>query len=102
MVKLVGAVTPGHAIEAGVKAMQSAKDEEAIDALRSINVPSLFVAGEKDKIGSPEGMRRLADLAPGGKLAIITGCGHYTWAEAPELFWLEVMPFLERVCPQKQ
>jgi pimeloyl-ACP methyl ester carboxylesterase len=98
MVKLVGAVTPGHAIEAGVKAMQAAKDEEAIDPLRSITVPSLFVAGEKDKIGSPKGMRRLADLAPKGEFAIIPGCGHYTWAEAPDLFWSEVMPFLKRIC----
>jgi 3-oxoadipate enol-lactonase len=101
MVKLIGATTPGHAITAGVRAMQAAKDEEAIEALRSISAPSLFIAGQEDKIGSPAGMRRLADLAPKGRLAIIPGCGHYTWAEAPALFWSEVMPFLTRVCPIK-
>ena len=99
LVKTIAAATPGPAVQSAVKAIQAAPDQEALDALRSIRVPTLFVAGEKDNVGRPEGMRRLASLVPNSEFEIIAGCGHYGWAEKPELFWTKLAPFLRRVIP---
>ncbi len=101
LVKAVGADTPGHAVQAAVRAIQAAPDAEAIAALKSIDVPTLFVAGQVDETGRPEGMRRLADMVPNSEFEVITGCGHYTWAEDPESFWLKIAPFLRRVLKEE-
>lgn len=95
LVKAIGAATPGHAVQAAVKAVQAVQDEEAISALKSISVPALFIAGELDQTGRPSGMRRIADMVPNSQFEVIAGCGHYAWAEDSSAFWSKVEPFLE-------
>ncbi|WP_144900705.1 pimeloyl-ACP methyl ester esterase BioH [Luteimonas cucumeris] len=46
------------------------------DALPGLRVPSLWIAGRRDRLVPPAGMRAAAALAPGGEYMEIAGGGH--------------------------
>lgn len=96
-VKAIASATPRSAVEAGLKAIKAAPDEEAIHALRSIRVPSIFIAGAEDLTGHPAGMQRISSMVENSKFETVKGCGHYPWAEAPDEFFSKLSPFLDRV-----
>jgi pimeloyl-ACP methyl ester carboxylesterase len=96
LVRAVCATTPAHAVQAAVNAIEAAPDAEAIGALKAIHVPALFVAGEVDTVGRPDGMKRIADMVPNSKFEIVPACGHYTWAENPQAFWSIASSFLSQ------
>lgn len=56
----------------------------ADDELRSIQCPTLIIAGEEDSARPPEDSEYLAKLIPGAQLVRIPACGHSTALEAPE------------------
>jgi len=55
------------------------------DELRSIQCPTLIIAGEDDTSRPPSDSERLATLIPGARLVRITGAGHSSALEAPEV-----------------
>ncbi|MGE4239372.1 alpha/beta fold hydrolase [Ramlibacter sp.] len=96
VVRQVAMQTPPAAVQASVKAVQAYKDEDAVGALRALHVPTLLVAGEVDKVGYAEGMRRLTALIPRSEFHVVSGAGHYPWAENPEEFTPILMQFLRQ------
>jgi pimeloyl-ACP methyl ester carboxylesterase len=97
LVKIVAASTPKEAVQLSVNAVKNSTDKEAIDALQSIRVPALIVAGAEDKVGEPAAMQRIAKMVDNSQFATVPGTGHYPWAEAPDAFFKILNPFLDRV-----
>lgn len=58
-------------------------------ALQALDVPTLLLHGEHDFI-PVELAARIADAVPGAGLAVLPGCGHFTYLEAPERVFEEV------------
>jgi pimeloyl-ACP methyl ester carboxylesterase len=54
------------------------------EQIGSVAQPVLLVAGAGDPIMSPQGGRRLIDLAPNGQYLEVPRCGHLTLLELPE------------------
>lgn len=51
-------------------------------AVRTLGCPLVAIHGAED--ADPDRARRVADLAPRGRLALIDGAGHSPWLERPE------------------
>jgi pimeloyl-ACP methyl ester carboxylesterase len=69
------------------------QQEDRIDQLATLPVPTLVVVGEQDE-KFLAASRRLAETIPGASLAVITEGGHSPQLEAPEAWWAAVAPFL--------
>ena len=61
--------------------------EDRTPALRRLDVPTLVIHGEDDKLVTPSGGRATADAVPGAELLMIPGCGH----DLPEGAWPTVV-----------
>jgi pimeloyl-ACP methyl ester carboxylesterase len=83
-------------VKAAVKAVQSMPEADAVAGFKAIDVPALLVAGEADQVGHPAGMKRVADMISGCEFGIVSGSGHYPWAENPDEFNRYFFGFLER------
>ena len=68
------------------------------DALPSIAVPTIVIAGGLDPVGRPRA-ERVAAAIPGARLAIVDGAGHTPHDERPEAFRRLVHAFLEEPTP---
>jgi pimeloyl-ACP methyl ester carboxylesterase len=88
--------TPPDTVKAAVKAVQSMPEADAVAGFKAIDVPALLVAGEADQVGHPAGMKRVADMISGCEFGIVSGSGHYPWAENPDEFNRYFFGFLER------
>ncbi len=60
-----------------------AQQKNLSERLARLNIPTLIVWGEKDKINSLENGRLLAELQPAARLTIIHGAGHNLQQEQP-------------------
>ncbi|MBB4679333.1 alpha/beta fold hydrolase [Crossiella cryophila] len=56
--------------------------------------PVLAVAGAEDGIAGLTPAKLVADLHPAGVLAVLPGCGHWPWLDAPDPFTSVVSGFL--------
>lgn len=99
LVREVGARTPPATVKAYLDAIRTYPEAEAVQALRSLRVPTLLVAGGVDTTGHPAGMQRLQTLIPQSEFAVVDGSGHYPWAEKPAEFNRHLYAFLERHVP---
>jgi pimeloyl-ACP methyl ester carboxylesterase len=63
--------------------------DDRLDALRSVEVPTLLIVGDQD---TPflRPSRRLAEAIPGARLEVIADAGHSPQMEAPAA-WAEVL-----------
>jgi pimeloyl-ACP methyl ester carboxylesterase len=86
LVRRVASRTPPRTVQAAVKAVQAYPEADAVSAIRAVNVPALLVAGEVDQTGHPAGMKRVAAMIEGCEFAVVSGSGHYPWAENPAEF----------------
>jgi pimeloyl-ACP methyl ester carboxylesterase len=59
-----------------------------------LNLPSLVVAGDDDRIVPTAEHVRLSKVLPNARLVVIEGCGHVPQEEKPEEFLRAVIPFL--------
>ena len=91
--------TPPETVKAAVKAVQTYPEAEALAGFKAVNVPALLVAGEVDQVGHPAGMKRVADMISGCEFGVVSGSGHYPWAENPAEFNRYYFGFLERHFP---
>jgi 3-oxoadipate enol-lactonase len=96
LVRRIASRTPLKTVQAAVRAVQAYPEAEAVAAIRAVSVPTLLVAGEVDQTGHPAGMKRVADMIPGAEFAVVSGSGHYPWAENPAEFNPVFFGFLER------
>jgi pimeloyl-ACP methyl ester carboxylesterase len=96
LVRWVASRTPPKSVQAAVKAVQTYPEAEAVAAIRAVSVPTLLVAGEVDQTGHAAGMKRVADMIKGAEFAVVSGSGHYPWAENPAEFNQAFFGFLGR------
>jgi pimeloyl-ACP methyl ester carboxylesterase len=94
LVRQWASLTPPDTVKAAVKAVQSFPEADAVAGFRAISVPTLLVAGEVDQVGHPAGMKRVADMIKGCEFAVVSGSGHYPWAENPAEFNAAFFGFL--------
>ena len=62
---------------------------------QSIKTPTLFVGGTDTKGSLPAVLRALSAEVPGAKTAMIAGCGHWMFEQAPQQFSEIVTGFLK-------
>ncbi len=65
--------------------------------LPSIDIPTLLIVGEEDRISPVEEMRGIAAAIPGAKLAVIPNAGHMSPLENPEAVNAAIQKFLGRL-----
>ncbi len=99
LVRRVASMTSPKTVQAAVKAVQQYREDEAVALIKAVDVPALLVAGELDQTGHPAGMKRVADMMPGARLAIVPRAGHYPWAESPVEFNRHLDAFLDTHAP---
>ena len=66
------------------------------DRLGGIDVPTLFLAGERDAAISPDVMRAMSEQTPGSRFASIADAAHLTNIERPAAFNEELATWLQR------
>ena len=80
----------------GVIAGAGMSDPTLLGRLGAIQVPTLIVWGESDRIATPEYGRAVARAIPGARFVEIPEAGHLPHLEAPEATWAAIDPFLAR------
>ena len=67
--------------------------------VRSIQTPTLLIAGDRDPYNRTEKMVEIYRLLPQGQLALIPGCGHVVLDCKPQLTIEAVSGFLDKTGP---
>lgn len=81
-----------RALQEGLRLLEASDLRTALPALP---VPSLWLAGRRDRLVPPAGMRAAASLAPGGTFVEIAGGGHAPFLGHADLVAAEVDRFLQ-------
>ncbi|HEY8582847.1 MAG TPA: alpha/beta hydrolase [Capillimicrobium sp.] len=71
---------------AAVRAAEQLGELELLDALGSVEVPVLAIAGDEDRCIPAEHSAAIADAAPRGELVVVERAGHFPFAEQPEAY----------------
>jgi pimeloyl-ACP methyl ester carboxylesterase len=79
-----------------LRTMQAASEHSAEDHLPSVDVPTLVLAGDRDRFTPPWLSRRMALGIPGAQLELVHGGSHTTPLEAPHRVEQAVADFLRR------
>ncbi len=61
--------------------------ETRLREYRSIVTPTLILAGEEDRVVSPNVQRKIASILPNSRFEVIRDCGHVAYIEQPEVFF---------------
>ncbi len=75
---------------------------ELSSQLSQINVPTLVISGDDDRIVPVENSRRLAKAIPHAKLVILENCGHLPQEECPDAFLGAIENFLETLVKEER
>ena len=67
------------------------------DQLGRLQVPTLFIVGEEDKIAPPAVLEAATKTIPGGRLTRVPEAGHSVYFEKPDIFNFEVSRFIQSV-----
>jgi pimeloyl-ACP methyl ester carboxylesterase len=78
------------------KSLQALVRFDRRDALASIAVPTLAIAGERDANAPPAVMEKMAARIPGAEYRVLAGCGHLANLERPRSFNELVLAWLGR------
>ncbi|MDE2757200.1 MAG: alpha/beta fold hydrolase [Acidobacteriota bacterium] len=81
--------------EVGLKLVGAYGRFDLTSRLGGIQRPTLVVGTRSDDSAPPAQSRRLAELIPGARLALIEDCGHFPMLEKPESMTRTLLPFLE-------
>ena len=65
----------------------------------AINVPTLVIVGDQDRVTPPDLSNELADMIPDARLNVIRGAGHLSNLERPDDFNRVVEAFIREVDP---
>lgn len=76
-------------------AWEAVAEHDALDRLKSLDIPALVIAGEKDAATSLDAKRALAAAIPGSRLMILEGAPHIMQIEFPDAFAEAVTGFLD-------
>jgi 3-oxoadipate enol-lactonase len=82
---------------AAMRPMWRVQPDYRPEELSAISVPTLLIAGERDGFGHLEQQVAMRRAIPQAELCIAPRVGHNVQVDAPELFRLVALDFLERV-----
>lgn len=77
--RMVASVPTATMVQAG----DALADHDERDALRAVDVPTVVVVGDVDRITPPDHAEELASLVAGAELHVLHGIGHQVMQEAP-------------------
>tara|TARA_X000000950_G_C13908144_1_gene657819 strand:+ start:3305 stop:4126 length:822 start_codon:yes stop_codon:yes gene_type:complete len=77
-----------------IKSIEASVKSDHTDILHKIDVPTLVVVGELDTLTPPDLAKEIANEIPNAKLEIISGAGHLSNIEQPDIFNNKVIKFL--------
>ena len=77
-----------------IKSIEASVKSDHTDILNKIDVPTLVVVGELDTLTPPDLAKEIANEIPNAKLEIISGAGHLSNIEQPDIFNNKVIKFL--------
>lgn len=80
-----------------ISAMAALKDFDYREGLKTLDIPTLVIAGTEDALTPPAAVREVASHIPGAELVEIEGAGHIIPAEQPETFYQIIDSFLSRL-----
>jgi 3-oxoadipate enol-lactonase len=83
--------------ESYMKSIAARGDWKPVLDPRSVQVPTLVVVGNEDRLTPPAMARLIADAIPGARLAVIPAAGHLSNIEQPAAFNAAVLDFLASV-----
>jgi 3-oxoadipate enol-lactonase len=87
---------PAHAFDSQVQALLAAPDCDR-NRLSGVAVPTLVVAGARDRLTTPADAAEVASLIPDARLVSLKGAGHGLMLEAAPDFNAAVLDFLRDV-----
>jgi pimeloyl-ACP methyl ester carboxylesterase len=81
--------------------MERMRELDVVEDLGAIDCPTLVCVGELDPVAPVEASREIvAALQPAlGKLAVISGAGHFPWLDEQERFWAVIEAFMAGLAP---
>jgi 3-oxoadipate enol-lactonase len=79
-----------------LKAIEATVTQDRVGDLSALTCPAHFIVGERDRLTSPEVVRRLAAQLPAAEVTVIPGAGHVSNLEAPDAFNRASLAFLDR------
>jgi pimeloyl-ACP methyl ester carboxylesterase len=85
-----------------LRAMQAASEHGAEDHLPAVDVPTLVVAGDRDRFTPTWLSRRMALEIPSAELFLVRGGSHTALLERPEEVNRAVLDFLRRRVPSRR
>lgn len=69
----------------GLRATDSLGTHKLAPELPYLEVPTLFLWGDQDPLGSPETGRVFAESMPSGQLEVVADAGHLPWIDQPKI-----------------
>ncbi len=84
-------------VEVWAKVFPSLIDFDHSEVLERIDVPTLLVAGDKDRLTPPAQARHMASKIPGARLLVLEDAGHMAFLEKHEVFNAELAAFAREV-----
>jgi 3-oxoadipate enol-lactonase len=92
LIRIKGEIHP-QTHEGYLGQMNSFKDYNTFDQLKTIECPTLVVAGQDDLLTPVKFSRLMANEIPNAKLEIIPQCGHMFHREQPQAFTKHIISF---------
>ena len=79
--------------------MELVRHLDIVNQLGRVDSPTLVSVGELDPVTPIPAAVEIVGALPEGiaQLEIIDGAGHFTWLDAPDLFWPIVIDFIQRM-----
>ena len=81
-----------RALKAGLKLLM---DTDCRENLININVKTLIITGDKDRLTSLASSKYMADIIPDSSLKIFPGAGHIPFLLEPEIFVQSILNFVK-------
>jgi pimeloyl-ACP methyl ester carboxylesterase len=75
--------------------VRTARAMDLMEQAAALDVPTIILAGSRDRLTTPALAERLCALIPGSRLSIVDGAGHMVPLEAPERVNREIATFAE-------
>ena len=76
-----------------LRLVEEASAHDAHDVLRTVDVPTLVISGDRDPLAPRRAAERIVRDVPGAELMIVPGGTHYVMMEFPELVNLRLEKF---------
>jgi pimeloyl-ACP methyl ester carboxylesterase len=76
------------------EAFSASVSTDVLAAARRVTVPTVLIAGERDRIAPVEGQRAALDIFPDARLVVLPGTGHLAHYETPGLVADAIRGFL--------